>query len=103
MKKCFFIFFLSLSTISVSTLSANIVLQSRTDGNSGILQNIYNQLGITLTASDFICIPPGQYTFQTAAVSGTMSIEALAAYSIVTVSSSAGNCSFIVEDDIDPW
>jgi hypothetical protein len=103
MKKCFFIFFLSLSTISVSTLSANIVLQSRTDGNSGILQNIYNQLGITLTASDFICIAPGQYTFQTAAVSGTMSIEALAAYSIVTVSSSAGNCSFIVEDNIDAF
>ena len=101
MKKIIIFCFLSLSLLTVSNAYSFKSHSVQLDGINQILDGIYAQLGIQLSVTDFICMSAGQYTFQSGNITGSMTIESVMSMSLVTVVSSAGNCSFIVEDNID--
>ncbi len=103
MKKFIFFCFLSLSLLTVSNAYSFKSHSVQLDGTNQILDGIYAQLGIQLTVNDFVLVSAGQYTFQSGNTSGSMTIESMNGMSLITVISTVGNCSFIVEDDVDVW
>ena len=103
MKKFILFCFLSLSLFTISNAHSFKSYSVRCDGTNQILDGIYTQLGIQLTINDFVLVSAGQYSFQSGNTSGSMTIESMNGMSLVTVISTSGNCSFIVEDNVDIW